>query len=318
MTMVAVREIYALPETDVHEAAVPKWPRLVRETAVEPWIGPREPAAPCAVPQDATGTGPTATLPETTPPAPDPDPTSDPEDELFLLGEQCAEAYMQADALHYRAMRLLAEFHHRDGWQDTGFGSTAEWLAWRIGIKAGAARERLRTALALQDLPRTSEAMEQGEVSFAKVRALTRVATAENEGVLLELARAGSAANLERVVRGWKQLDRRSEVTAEQMRYRSRRFSAWVDEDGMVVVRGRLDPEAGAVLMRAVEAASDALYREERDRTGGDVKAEPSGTRVGCADRAEKMTRETAERSAGETCSAAKAPKGRAGGSRLS
>jgi hypothetical protein len=175
-------------------------------------------------------------------------------------------------------MRLLAEFHHREGWQDTGFGSTAEWLAWRIGILPGAARERVRTALALEQLPRTSEAMENGELSFTKVRALTRVATAETEEALLDFARAGSAANLERVVRGWKTLDRKSEVTAEQIRYRSRRFSAWVDDDGMVVVRGRLDPEAGAVFMRAVEAATDALYRTEDPGAGG---GQGQGSRCG-------------------------------------
>ena len=165
-------------------------------------------------------------------------------------------------------MKLLVEFHRRDGWRDTGFSSTAEWLAWRIGIKPGAARERLRTALALEALPETSEALRTGEISFTKVRALTRVATPDNETILLSFARAGSAANLERVVRGWKKLDRKSEITAEQIRYRSRRFSAYVDEDGMVVVRGRLDPEAGAVFMRAVEAASDALYREEGHSKG--------------------------------------------------
>ncbi len=209
---------------------VPRWPRLVRE-AVAP---------------------------------------TDPDDELYLLGEDCAETYLKADALHHQAMRLLVEFHDRRGWQNTGFSSTAEWLAWRIGIKPGAARERLRTALALEQLPQTSEALRTGEISFTKVRALTRVATPHNETILLEFARAGSAANLERVVRGWKKLDRKSEITAEQHRYRSRRFSAYVDEDGMVVVRGRLDPEAGAVFMRAVEAASDALYREEaRGRGSG-------------------------------------------------
>jgi hypothetical protein len=201
----------------------------------------------------------------------DTSPTEDPDDELFLLGERCAEAYLQADALQYRAMRLLAQFHHRAGWRDTGFPSTAEWLAWRIGIKPNAARERLRTALALEDLPATSEAMRKGELSFTKVRTLTRAATPENEATLLAFARSGSAANLERVIRGWQRLDHRSELTAEQLRHRRRRLSAWVDEDGTVVVRGRLDPEVGAVLMRAVEAASDALYRggAEGGRGGG-------------------------------------------------
>jgi hypothetical protein len=140
--------------------------------------------------------------------------TTDDDDELYVLGERCAQAYMEADSLQYRAMKLLAEFHRREGWRDTGFSSTAEWLAWRIGIMPGAARERVRTALALEQLPETSRAMETGELSFAKVRALTRVATPTSEGALLEFARAGSAANLERVVRSWKHLDRKSEVSS--------------------------------------------------------------------------------------------------------
>jgi len=218
------------------------WPRLVREVAADS----------CDEPDDH-------------------------EDELFLLGERCAEAYMQAEALQGRAMELLAEFHRREGWRDTGFGSTAEWLAWRIGIKPGAARERVRTALTLERLPETSRAMKNGELSFTKVRALTRVATPDNEGTLLEFARAGSAANLERLVRGWKTLDRGSELTAEEIRHRSRRFSAWVDDDGMVVFQGRLDPEVGALVMRAVEAAGDALYRDGAEGGRGGERCSGEG-----------------------------------------
>ncbi len=233
------REIHTERKIYAERAVPPRWPKSVREAARE-WLPEREP--------------------------------DDPEEELFLLGERCAQAYMQADALHYQAMKLLAEFDGKRGWEGTGFGSTAEWLAVRIGIKLGAARERLRTALALDVLPLTSEAMRTGEVSFTKVRALTRVATPDNEATLLDFARAGSAANLERVVRGWKTLDRKSEVSAEQIRHRSRRFSAFVDDDGMVVVKGRLDPEVGALLMRAVEAASDVLFRNEA-RAGDEAQS---------------------------------------------
>ena len=129
------------------------------------------------------------------------DPPTDPEDEIFLLGERCARAYMQADALHYRAMKLLAEFDRRSGWEGTAFSSTAEWLAWRIGIKPGAARERLRTALALETLPLTSEAMKNGELSFTKVRALTRVARPDNETALL--LRPGGIGSQSRACGPW-------------------------------------------------------------------------------------------------------------------
>ncbi len=195
----------------------------------------------------------------------------DPDGELFELGERCAEAYMEAAVMECEAMTLLARFDQREGWKPQGFGSAAEWLAWRTGVTLGTARERVRTALALEKLPVTSAAMKNGELSFSKVRALTRAATPDNEAQLLEFARAGSTATLERVVRGWKKLDRTGEVRAEQLRHRTRTFSAWVDDDGMVVVKGRLDPEVGAALMRAVEAASDALFRATDDAPADDA-----------------------------------------------
>ena len=148
---------------------------------------------------------------------------------------------------------------HRD-WAEEGFGSCAEWLAWQIGITKGTANEKVRAARALEHLPLISEAMAKGELSFSKVRALTRAAVPENEAELLEFARAGSAANLERLVRGWKTLSRFDEAQQERIRHGRRCFSVFPDEDGMYVVKGRLDSEVGAALMRAVEAASDALF----------------------------------------------------------
>ena len=183
--------------------------------------------------------------------------------DLARLGERIAELAERINAAEARMMTLIAEFDRRGGWKD-GFGSCAEWLAWRIGIRIGPARERVRTARALENLPQTADALSDGSISYAKVRALTRVATPESETELLEFARAGSAAKLERTVRMWKKLSRDEELTAEQARHRSRAFSVFVDGDGMFVVKGRLEPEVGAVLMRAVEAASDALYRRER------------------------------------------------------
>ena len=274
----SVGEVRRVPETNLlrtpyaaAKGAPPRWPRLVREAAEEwqPEEGWQERPGRWEWNEVVPAGAAKAASAEAA------DLRTDPEDELFLLGERCAQAYMEADALHYQAMKLLAEFDRREGWQDTGFSSTAEWLAWRIGIKPNAARERVRTALALESLPLTSEAMRNGELSFTKARTLTRVARPDTEATLLDFARAGSAAKLERMVRGWKTLDRKGEIAAEQIRHRSRRFSAWVGDDGMVEVRGRLDPEVGALLMRAVEAASDALYRE--GATGRDAEAGPAG-----------------------------------------
>ena len=85
------------------------------------------------------------------------------------------------------------EFDARGGW-NTGFRSCAAWLAWRVGLAPGAAREHVRVARALGTLPALAEALGRGELSYAKVRALTRVATPETEARLLAVGRAGTAA----------------------------------------------------------------------------------------------------------------------------
>ena len=191
--------------------------------------------------------------------------------------ERVAVLFAEITAATREFLAALARSDRHRDWEEEGFESCAEWLAWQIGITRGTANEKVRAARALEDLPLISEAMARGEISFSKVRALTRAATPENESELLEFALAGSAANLERLVRGWKTLSRFDEQQAERIRHSRRCFSVFPDEDGMYVVRGRLDPEVGAALMRAVEAASDALFakasRDSSDRRRGGEEA---------------------------------------------
>ena len=192
---------------------------------------------------------------------PVPDPFEDC-DALEELEEKIVILAAHIDAADYRLLVLVAEYDRRRGWELGGHCSCAHWLAFRMGIDLGAARENVRTARALVDLPRISASLSRGELSFSAVRALSRVATPENETDLLELARGCTTAQLERVVRAWKKGSRQDEETRERERYDSRSLSVFPDDDGMYVVKGRLTPEVGALLMRAVEAADDALYRE--------------------------------------------------------
>ncbi|MYJ18231.1 MAG: DUF222 domain-containing protein [Gemmatimonadetes bacterium] len=136
---------------------------------------------------------------------------------------------------------------------------------WRAGLSLGAARERLRVARCLADLPLTSSEMEKGRLSWSKVRALTRVATAENEARLVEFALHHTASQVERLVRAWRSaevawgefLDGPSEMAAR------RHLTVRVTGDGMYEVRGLLLPEVGALLVEALDAAADELYRQE-------------------------------------------------------
>ncbi|MDT8342758.1 MAG: DUF222 domain-containing protein, partial [Longimicrobiales bacterium] len=170
-------------------------------------------------------------------------PTSDTD----RLADEIAELAAQIHAATYRLLVLVAEFDRREGWGN-GFRTCAHWLSWRTGIGLGTAREHLRVARALGELPRISRGMASGALSYAKVRALTRVATPENEADLLEVARHGTAAHVERVVRAWRRVDRTEEAALEQLRHESRSLTLYPDEDGSWVVRGRLDPEVGALL----------------------------------------------------------------------
>ncbi len=194
--------------------------------------------------------------------------------------DRVAVLYGEITAATREFLRAVAECDlHRD-WAEAGFASCADWLAWRIGISRMTASEKVRAARALEDLPLISEAMDRGELSFSKVRALTRVATPENEAELLAFAKAGGTASLERLVRGWKTMDRAGEQRVERLRHRLRSFSIFPDGEGMYLVRGRLTPEVAAVLMRAVEAASDALYAKRADGDGAGPGADGPDERV--------------------------------------
>src|SRR5213593_903589 len=156
------------------------------------------------------------------------------------------------------------------GW-NTGFMSCAHWLCWRVGLERGAARERVRVARALGTLPRLAEALARGELSYSKVRALTRIATPETEERLLRVGRAGTAEHVERIVRGWRRVDRKAEAEETTRRHRHRALHVYHDEDGMVIIRARLEPEAGAVVVQALAAAREALRQRARatDAVGG-------------------------------------------------
>jgi len=207
------------------------------------------------------------------------DTTAEPVAEMDRLGNEIAELSAHLDAATAHLLELIREFDARGGW-NTGFRTCAHWLSWRVGMDLGAARERVRVARALGSLPQLAGALARGELSYAKVRALTRVATPEIEERLLAVGRAGTACHVERIVRGWRRVNALAEARETTHRQKSRALHVYQDEDGMVVIRGRLTPEEGAVLMQALAAARETLYQRARgtNSTDGpeDVSAETS------------------------------------------
>jgi hypothetical protein len=97
----------------------------------------------------------------------------------------CAAAHI--DSATHELLVDIYQFDANAGWAAQGAKSCAHWLSWRIGVGLVAAREQVRVARALTVLPLVAGAMQRGELSYAKVRAITRVATSDNEQLLLDL-----------------------------------------------------------------------------------------------------------------------------------
>jgi hypothetical protein len=210
-----------------------------------------------------------------------------PEAEVDRLGDEIAELSAHLEAATAHLLDLIREFDLKGGWNN-GFRSCAHWLSWRVGVDLGAARERVRVARALGSLPRLADALAQGQLSYAKVRALTRVATPDTEDRVLAVGRAGTACHVERIVRGWRRVDALAEAREAARIHKSRAVHVYQDEDGMVIIRGRLTPEAGAVLVQALSAARETLYRRSRD--DGAASDAPEATPSMAQEQADALT----------------------------
>ncbi len=173
-----------------------------------------------------------------------------------------------------RWLELVAEFDRRAGHEARGFHSCGAWVAWRCSIDPRSAREHVRVARSLCDLALIRERFGRGELSYSKVRAMTRIATAELEEELVEMARFATAAQLERLVRGYRRsVSRESAEALHSERFLSHHW----DEDGCLCVRGKLSPEDGALFLKALEAGRGSIRKHSQGGSAepGPVRAAP-------------------------------------------
>jgi hypothetical protein len=178
---------------------------------------------------------------------------------LAELEAQITELAGHLNAANYRWLRLIAEFDRREGWSDGALHSCAHWLNFKCGLNLGAAREKVRVAHALETLPRIAAAMARGRLSYSKARALTRVAEAGTEEYLLSIALHGTAHHVETLVRHFRHARQAEELSREARQDACRSVSYWFDTDGSLVIKGRLPALAGAMVVKALEAAMDEI-----------------------------------------------------------
>ena len=182
---------------------------------------------------------------------------------LEELAAQITELAGQLNAANYRWLLLIAEFDRRKGWGDGRLPSCAHWLNFKCGLNLGAAREKVRVAHALCELPKISASMARGELSYSKVRALTRVASAATEDTLLMIALHGTAHHVERLVSGFRRAMDAEERSREARQHANRSVSYGYDEDGSLILKCRLPAETGAMLLQALDAAMETIPNRE-------------------------------------------------------
>ena len=155
-------------------------------------------------------------------------------------------------AFEHDWLLAIAEFDRREGWKLWECQSCAAWLSWQVGLDIRAAHEKVRVARALERFPVIAAAMSTGQVSYSKVRAITRIATPECEQALVDMALAGTTNHVERIVSAYRRAEPIA-VEREQVQHARRSVCHRVDDDGSVVITVRLPAEAGATVLSAIE-----------------------------------------------------------------
>ena len=187
------------------------------------------------------------------------------------LSDEITRLAGHINAAQHRFLTLLAALIERDAWAGNGIKSPAHWLNYHCGIDLGASREKVRVAKSLQQLPGIDEAFRTGTISYSKVRAMTRSATPENEQMLLQVALHGTAQHVEQLVRKYRRAESLADDRGDQSRYHARELTCFFDDDGMLVLRGRMTPEDGAVFMKAMDAMIEAMVTAQNPQVSQDA-----------------------------------------------
>jgi hypothetical protein len=186
------------------------------------------------------------------------------------LEREITELGGHINAATARWLGLVRELDRREAWAEWGCRSCTHWLSYRCGSSPAAAREQVRVARRLAELPRVRAAFARGELCYSQVRAITRVATPDTEADLLEIALHATAAQLETIVRAYRGV-LEVELGDSSEEHRRRFVRCEHDEDGALVIHARLPAEEGALVLAALEASRKALAQ------GASAEATQSG-----------------------------------------
>ena len=166
------------------------------------------------------------------------------------------------NASTYELLVLVRQFDERAGWLKWGLANCTEWLHWRCDLSMSAAREKVRVAHALKTLPLIATAFADGELSYSKVRPLTRVARVDNEESLLAFALKTTASRVEERCRELRCATTES-VTEANRTHANRSLRVHRDlERGVMTITVEIPIESGELLEKALDRARDTAFSQ--------------------------------------------------------
>lgn len=177
----------------------------------------------------------------------------------------------EIETRHADLVLLLAQFDEAEAWRASGAKHCVAWMNAELDICPSLARDTLRVAYALRDLPQITSLFRSGRLGWSKTRALTRVATSDNEHGLAATALDMTAGDVVRMVSQyrWKRTldDINAENKADRIRHERRGLSWSNSGDGNTVFKLTLPPDAAAHFLRCIERAEEQLLDRENMET---------------------------------------------------
>lgn len=161
-----------------------------------------------------------------------------------------------------RLAKLVADYDSSEAWAEAGARSCAHWLSVAAGFDLRSSAELVRVGHALKELPAIAEAFARGELSFDKVRAVTRVALAQDEAMWLRVALSSSGSQLERICRAVRSALDVNDPRRADDELAHRGVRSWWRNDGMLELMAVLPREDGAVVMAAIDSVTKDLVNE--------------------------------------------------------
>jgi hypothetical protein len=210
--------------------------------------------------------------------------------QLEALGDEIATFAARIDVAEHALITRLRAFDAHEAWGPTGFLSCAAWLSWRIGIGIKAAREKVRVARALASLPKVDALFARGELSYSKVRAITRAATPETEQYFIDVAMHATATQIEQLAHAYQRVRNLSGDSWQQQLGRRRFVRRCETAGGMIRIEMQLTPEEAALVWNAMQSAMDQ-GRDEAPAEASSPSTAPAATQAS----AEAQPRESGE-----------------------